>query len=374
MEQEFLKPILDGDRFRDHRVPLEVLKDFAALQEMLIEVAKWKFLQGHPLRERVQRNFTKDIELQLAGVEEGSAKLVIVLAFSTLFPPANVRYFEQARTEIVSAIDQSAHGRTPSLPPQYLTYFDSFGRSLRADETIGFASDGGIVKLDTAARKKLILASKVETWTEEVGLRARICEADLHHKSFHFELSDGLRAKAPLDDRYRDAVLDTLKGYNDGAYVLIQGVVQRDRTDRIKGFESIEHVTSLDPLDTTLRLNQLALLENGWFDGKGKAPAKEKLEWLAEAFESDFDSDLPLPYLYPTAEGGVQAEWNLNDWAVTLEIELESRKAEYQALNLKDLSSKDIELALGEDVGWKTLNDELKQLDAAQAEADKRDS
>ena len=341
---------------------------------MLIEVAKWKFLQEHPKRERVQRNFTKDIELQLAGVEEGSAKLVIVLAFSTLFPPANVKYFEQARTEVVNAIEQSAQGRTPSMPPRLLTYFDSFGRSLRTDETIGFARDGGTVKLDTSARKKLILASKVETWTEEVGLRARICEADLPHESFHFELSDGVRAKAPLDDRYQDAVLDALKGYNDGAYVLIQGIVQRDRTDRIKGFESIEHVTSLDPLDTTLRLNQVAMLEDGWLNGKGKAPTKEKLAWLAEAFESDFDSDLPLPYLYPTAEGGVQAEWSLNDWAVTLEIDLNSRKAEYQALNLKDLSSKDLELALGEDIGWRTLNDELKQLDAAQVEADERDS
>lgn len=374
MEQEFLKPILDGERFRDHRVPLEVLKDFAALQEMLVEVAKWKFLQEHPQRERVQRNFTKDIELQLSGVEEGSAKLVIVLAFSTLFPPANVKYFERARTEVVNAIEQSAQGRTPSLPPRFLMYFDSFGRSLRADETIGFVRDGGTVKLDTGVRKQLILAAKVETWTEEAGLRARICEADLPHKSFHFELSDGVRAKAPLDDRYRDAVLDALKGYNDGAYVLIQGVVQRDRTDRIKGFESIEHVTPLDPLDTTLRLAQFAALEDGWLDGKGKAPDKEKLDWLAKAFESDFDSDLPLPYLYPTAEGGVQAEWSVNDWAITLEIDLDSRKAEYQALNLKDQSSKELELALGEAAGWKSLNDELKQLDAAQVEAGKSDS
>jgi hypothetical protein len=109
-------------------------------------------------------------------------------------------------------------------------------------------------------------------------------------------------------------------------------------------------------------------------DGKGKAPAKEKLEWLAEAFESDFDSDLPLPYLYPTADGGVQAEWNVNDWAVTLEVDLNSRRAEYQAFNLKDLSSKDLELPLGEDLGWKMLNDELKGLGAAQVEADKRDS
>jgi hypothetical protein len=167
MQQQFLKPRLVGERFSGHAVPLEVLKDFAALQEMLVEVAKWKFREKHPSRERVPRNFGKDIELQLAGVEEGSVVLAIVLSFSSLFPPENATYFESARGEIVESIAQSAEGRTPHLPPALLSYFDRFGRSLRSGESIEFPREQGSVTFNSDVRKELIKAARVETWTEE---------------------------------------------------------------------------------------------------------------------------------------------------------------------------------------------------------------
>ena len=369
-QQEFLKPILRGERFEGHTVPLELLKDFSALEEMLVEVAKWKFKQEHPNRERTQRNFANGIELQLAGVEDGSAKLAIVIAFSStlLFPPDNVKYFEQARTEIVNAIAFSVDDRPQVLPPRYLSYFDRFGRSLRSGESIEFPREHAPVSLNPETRKKLIRSAQVETWTEECALRARIYEADQAHDSFEFELSDGTRAKAPLDDRYRDAVLDAMKGYHRGAFVLILGVVQMDRADRLKGFESIEHVTPLDPLDVTLRLEQIAVLKDGWLDGKGNAPDKDKIAWLADMFDAHFDGDLPLPYLYPTAEGGVQAEWTMNDWEVSLEIDLETKQAEYQALNLKDDSCSQFTFTLDNREGWSNLNEALKQLDAQTVE------
>jgi len=62
---EFLKPKLIGPRFEEHAIPLEILKDLAALEEMIIEVAKWKLLQEHPDRKRVPRGFTQGIELRL---------------------------------------------------------------------------------------------------------------------------------------------------------------------------------------------------------------------------------------------------------------------------------------------------------------------
>ena len=358
-----------GERFQGHAVPLEVLKDFAVLQEMLVETAKWKFLQEHPSRERVQRNFAKDIELQLVGIEDGSAKLVIVLSFLSLFPPNNVKYFEQGKVEIVNAIAQSAEGQLPQLPPSLLSYFDRFGRSLRSDESIEFPHGERPVALTPEVRKHLIRAAKVEVWTEELDLRAKIFEADVLHNSFEFELSDGTRAKAPLDEKYRDAVIDATRGYHDGVFVLIQGVAQRDRSDRLKGFESIEHVTPLDTLDVTLRLEQISALNEGWLDGKGLAPPKDKLDWLAKAFDSNYDSDLPLPYLYPTTEGGVQAEWNLNDWSVSLEINLDNQQGEYQALNLKDQTCTELQISLADSNGWNQLNQALKQLESQQAEA-----
>lgn len=373
MREEFLKPKLVGERFSGHAVPLEILKDFAALQEMLVETAKWKFRQENPHRERVQRNFAKDIELQLVGIEDGSAILAIVLSFSSLFPPDNAKYFEQAKTEIVNAIAQSSEGRSPQLPTRLLSYFDRFGRSLRSGESIEFPHPANPIALTPGIRKQLIHAAQVDTWTEEASLRAKIYEADQIHDSFEFELNDGTRAKAPLDDKYRDAVLDAFSRYRDGAYVQIQGVVQRDRSDRLKGFESIEYVTPLDALDVTLRLEQIAALKDGWLDGKGIAPPTDELEWLANAFDANFDADLPLPYLYPTAEGGIQAEWNLNDWSITAEIDLTGHRAGYQALNLKDYTTTELQLNLADREGWGQLNQALKQLERP-AEASKSEA
>ncbi len=372
---DFLIPRLTGKRFDDHTLPLEILKDFAALEEMIVEVAEWKFLQEHSDRKRV-RNFSKDLELHLSGVEPGSSKPVFVLAFLGLFPSVNAKYFEQARTEIISAIAQAAQGQTPNLPPQFLSYFDRFGRGLREDERMEF--DGGnnaIVALTPDVRKRLVKSSKVEVWTEELTLRGRICEMDQAKGSFHLELKDGTKLQAPTADQHLATVLEAFNDYRNGANVLLQGVVKKDRQDHMKSFESVEHISLLDLLDVTLRLEEIADLKDGWLDGKGIAPNPEKLRWLAKAFDNSFKADLPLPHLYPTPEGNIQAEWSLKDWEVTLEIDLTTHQAMYQAIcmteqaagQLPHASTHEHTLAFEENEGWTQLNDALTQVGGAQA-------
>lgn len=109
------------------------------------------------------------------------------------------------------------------------------------------------------------------------------------------------------------------------------------------------------------------MLNDGWLDGKGKTPEREKLLWLGSAFDLNFGADLPLPYQYPTAEGGVQAEWSLGVWEVSLEINLDDRTGEYQALNLSDRQCHEHVLALDTPDAWKTLNAALKSIGGAQA-------
>ncbi|MXY47133.1 MAG: hypothetical protein F4Y44_09140, partial [Chloroflexi bacterium] len=67
--KEFLRPRLQGRRFDDGGIPLEFLSDLAALQEMVLEVAKWRFLERNPERQRSPRGFTKDVHLKLTGLE-----------------------------------------------------------------------------------------------------------------------------------------------------------------------------------------------------------------------------------------------------------------------------------------------------------------
>jgi hypothetical protein len=117
----------------------------------------------------------------------------------------------------------------------------------------------------------------------------------------------------------------------------------------------------------TLRLSALAELKAGWLDGKGQVPDPKLAQWLAQAFEDNFDASLPLPHLYPTAEGGIQAEWSLGDWEVSLEIDLSTRVGDYQALNLVTQNQKDEALVLSDRIGWQRLNNALQQMDGAQA-------
>lgn len=366
MHQAFLSPRLIGKRFDEHTVPLEILKDFAALEEMLIEVAKWKFRQAYPDSLRVQRNFSKGLELHLLQVEEGSAIPAIVLMCTGLVPVANAQYLEQARTEIVVAIQQAQQGKTPNLPADLMSYFDRFGRGLRDGEAIEFRNENQtLITYTPADRKRLIKLSKAESWTEEMALRGRIPSIAQDKLSFQIELSDGVKLTAPLTEQHWSTVLAAVNGYRAGTYMLFQGVVKKDRQDHLQAFEFIEHISHLDPLDVTLRLEALAKLKQGWLDGKGHAPTIEQLQWLIVAFEDNFDNDLLLPYLYPTAEGGVQAEWSIGDWETTLEIDLLNQMGDLQALNLATDESHEYKLALKERDGWTQLNTVLHQIGGA---------
>jgi hypothetical protein len=162
-------------------------------------------------------------------------------------------------------------------------------------------------------------------------------------------------------------VLEAVQAYRQGGYVLVQGVVEKDRQGHLRGFESVEHISPLDPLDVTLRLSALSELKAGWLDGKGHAPDPERAQWLAQAFEENFDAGLPLPHLYPTAEGGIQAEWTFGDWEVSLEIDLSTQLGAYQALNLATQIQHDEVIALSERSDWQRLNTALQQMDGAQA-------
>jgi hypothetical protein len=212
--------------------------------------------------------------------------------------------------------------------------------------------------------------AQAKEWTEEATLRARISEVDKARRSFQIELLNGTKLAGVLADPYRAVILEAFGRYEEGRgnYVLFQGVVRRDRSHQLRAIESIEHVTSLDPLDVVLRLDELAKAENGWLNGDGLAPSQELLDRLKKAFEQDFDPELSLPYLYPTTEGGVQAEWSLNGWEVSIKIDPTGEHAEYQAVNIESDASQETILALGDSAGWQQLNENLKSIERQRPE------
>ena len=108
-------------------------------------------------------------------------------------------------------------------------------------------------------------------------------------------------------------------------------------------------------LDLSAQIDDLRLLKDGWLEGHGKAPSKEGLNWLSRAFDNYYSDDLPLPYLYPTEPGGVQAEWSLGRNEITLEIDLAEHSGYFHALQMEDDTEETRRLDLGREICWIAL-------------------
>lgn len=98
--------------------------------------------------------------------------------------------------------------------------------------------------------------------------------------------------------------------------------------------------------------HKLRKLEDGWLDGIGQAPSKEGLKWLWKQYCEHYPNEMPRPYIYPTPEGGVQIEWQIEGQAPSLEIDLINKSGQYFNLDLASDEFEEMVVDLSEVDGW----------------------
>src|SRR5262249_42068651 len=141
--------------------------------------------------------------------------------------------------------------------------------------------------------------------------RGGVHAANQEEMTFEIMLFDGSNVAGPIGEQHFETIMEAFRSYRQGVKVLLDGGGRFNRADRLQRIESVEHVTLLDPLDFQSQVEEIGLLKDGWYDGKGFAPSPDGLGWLASAFNERFADGLPLPYVYPVAEGGVRLEWTI---------------------------------------------------------------
>ncbi len=371
-DTEFLRPRLCGVRFGGGAIPLDVLGDLRALGLMLIDVAKWAFLQENPGRQRSPRGFADGVELKLIRIEDGSA--VPVIGIESNSPQRSLdspgmpfrfqKCFESGREAIISAIAAAESGESVSehLPRECLSYFDRVGRSLRDEEAMEFTRSSAptVARLTKESRRALVRASARKELTEPVQLRGYVPEADQQKRTFNLQLASGSRLPGPMPDEHFDSILEAFNGYPGRASIVLDGIGRLNRQERLVGIEDIQHVALLDPLDVGLRVAELRELENGWLDGEGLAPDHSGLDWLEHQFKRSYPDELPLPHLCPTAYGGLHAEWSFPPLEVGMEIDLVERKATWYRVDMASDADCTRELNLSEEQGWKWFIEQIR--------------
>lgn len=105
------------------------------------------------------------------------------------------------------------------------------------------------------------------------------------------------------------------------------------------------------------RINELRGLEDGWLEGFGKAPSDEGLDNLLKAFKSNYTSNSPVPYFYPTEEGNVSVEWSLEGGEFSLIVNLQTLTSHFYSEKSEEV------LYLNQKVDWVILSKLLEGKD-----------
>lgn len=341
--KELFKPHFHGQRFEGQALPLDILADLAALQEVIIELAKSDYLAQNPERKRVPRGFSSRVELSLTGIERGSAVPVISVNFlgSSAFGPDHElawKHLQQAPEKLVEALNLIGQGRAlpQDFPTKVLHSLKKFGRSLRDDEFVelnaGPKTQG--LRYDQRLREKVEKRALQRDHSETLRLRGTIPEADQDKKNFTLMQVDGRRYLMPFDADMSQEILKAFGNYRGGQRVEVQCEAWLDAENNIKNIIEIKAIDLIDPLDVAAQLDDLRLLKDGWLDGLGKAPDPSALDTLTRWFELNGPMDYPLPHIYPTAEGGVRAEWRFGSQDISLEFDFSQHTADWHCLDL----------------------------------------
>lgn len=367
VEFELLSPKLEGPRFLDHSIPLDFLKDLAVFEEFVVSVAKAEWLRDNEGRQRTPPGFMSGVVVKLKQVDPGSAIPVLTAMVAATAPllfemePPQQTYLQRACSRIVDAVAAAETGGniTDVLPPKMLAYFDRFGRGLRDGESISFAHKGSnsMARLTPQTRRKLVLAVPgVQFITDDALRRGTVVDTNDTNGTFTIRLANGQEVTAPLPPEHRDTILDAQKDAPLGVRVAVRGIGQFNRFEKLVKFEAIEDVSSLEPLDVPARLDELKLLKAGWLNGHGESLDGATLDKLSDFFTSYYPNDLPLPYTFPTENGGVQFEWRLKNASPEIEIDLASLQGEW----LSNDDEATIDLSSGQ--GWTNLAERIGAL------------
>ena len=134
---------------------------------------------------------------------------------------------------------------------------------------------------------------------------------------------------------------------------------------RPTSLDPLDDIALLDPLDVPAQLSELREMEDGWLDGEGVAPSHELLDWLSDRFDPWDPDQLALPHVYPTPDGGVQAEWSISGHEISLSVDPATREGTWHVLDMGTDSEEERTLDLTDDRAWTWVAEQIHSLSEA---------
>ncbi|MFV8355354.1 hypothetical protein ACNQGB_04105 [Flavobacterium sp. XS1P32] len=365
----FLTPKLEGHRFDDHTLPVSMLEDFSAFEELVFELAKKIYLEKNPSRKRVPKGFTENVYLKLSSIEEGSTiPKILIAAITSLTTPTipiqnteNFSYFELAREKVFELVENVNAGKSIEIETKFLNYFNRIGKNLEEGETIDFLNEPSSsrnIKFNKNTRRKILLSRNENLeYSEKIKENILIPSIDKKNQIFKIEINGNI-IECPFTKDFQDTILTAFQEYENKTLVSIKATGVFNENNKLIHIEDIESMDILDPFDISVRLSELSNLEDKWYDGiDGKALNIEKLELFKNYFENYYNNDLTLPAIFPTINGDIVLEWKKDNNEISLEVNLSNFNSTLFYFEMEnDGNDFEEQLDLNVEQNWVSLN------------------
>lgn len=320
-----------GERFRNHRMPVEVLTDLPAFRDLLLSFAKDEWRSRHPDRKKLPRNFDKELTLSLFAIEDGSAQPQLEwtrqveqeLLFGLVDETEEI--VEAGYNQFVHLI-KNADDKVTELSSDKVRFLNRFGAGLQDGEKIELPVRGSaeVVILDVYRRKRLIMAARETYQTRYQGaghLIGTLSPTEAGGQCFilvETEIHSEIRIPVDRLQLYEEfmAALNT-----DVQFDLMVELDRQDKLRSVVDVFDVEVVGDPDELveQITARLAELRGLQDGWRDGAGSKIAAIALT-NAESFINATPGTRSLFRIFPTDIGGVLIDLTAKGWEYSVEF------------------------------------------------------
>lgn len=361
--QKIFSPRFEGNRFKNHQLPIDVLVGLAAYKDALVAVVRQIWLEDHPNRERLPDHFGKDISFSLSEIKKGSAIPALQLIgpgnhatqeYSNLLSRGEAKIRETI--EIAQSLPQNINQYADL---DVLKYLSKLGSTLEEGEFIDFTpnsqSNTSPIRLNRKLSNKLKEAASKPAFSQREGISMGIISAmDHEEKKFTLTLPNGRRISGGYVSSQQEALFNL---FSERGKVRVSGLMEFTARGWLRKIISLDEIDTVNTFDVPYRLEELKALKSGWFDGfQGRELRKEAVEWLSDIFTSHYADSLKLPATFPTIEGNIQMEWSIGNWEISLLIDLSTKKGTYEQLDIYTDEEVNWELDMKKGSSWEYLN------------------
>jgi len=227
---ELITHTFKGGRFADHGVDIDVLTELIAFKTILVETAKELWKSRHPDRKRLPRRFEDSLSLKFYEIRPTSAGIPIVRENITpdgqLLVAHEPDELDEAVSLIPEVISSLSEGRNipDAFPRSLIPYFESYGKTLREEESYELRPAGGnrVVRY-TQRERESILRLESSLYRDKVELSGEIRLADLDGGNFAVRSSIGERVSGKFSPDQESLIVDALREHAD-CWLHIEGI------------------------------------------------------------------------------------------------------------------------------------------------------